>query len=81
MANAYRDHYLAIADRANDPEGWTEDYPVELPMDLPDDHGTWDWPDAPDPRVNDIDRHFAWGWLATCAAISLGSLIYLVQQV
>lgn len=77
MANAYRDHYMAIADRANDPEGWTEDYPVNLPADLPD----YDWPDTPDPRVNDIDRHFAWGWLAMCTAISLGSLIYLALQV
>lgn len=77
MANAYRDHYMAIADRANDPEGWTEDFPVELPRDLPD----YDWPDAPDPRVNDIDPHFAWGWLAISAAIVVGSLIYLASRV
>lgn len=78
MANAYRDHYLAIADRANDPEGWTEDYPVELPRDLPD----YDWPDAPDPRVNDdIGSLTVIAWCAACGAIIVASLLYLTSQV
>lgn len=77
MANAYRDHYLAIADRAHDPEGWTEDFPVEAPLDLPD----YDWPDAPDPRVNDLGGMTVVAWCFACGVVIVCSLIYLLSQV
>lgn len=77
MANPYRQHYMAIADRANDPEGWTEDYPVELPLDLPD----YDWPDAPDPRVNDGSGPILTAYVAACIAIIVALVLYLLSQV
>lgn len=74
-----RDFYRYLATQPDEPgEGWSEDFP--LPHDAPD----WDWPDAPepaDPRVNDFDRHFAWGWLLASTAITLSSLAYLAAQV
>lgn len=69
-----RDFYRAVADGMDR----TDQEPEALPLDTPD----WDWPDAPDPRVNDrLDRHLAWGWLALCALITLGSLAYLASTV
>lgn len=80
MAHTTRELYLAIANSAEpEPrEGWSEDYPVDLP-----DHRTGhDWPDAPLPQVNDIiTTHMARGWLAICIAIITGSLTYLATQV
>lgn len=78
-----RDFYLHLAKQhaANDPD--LPFMPEGLPVDLPDDHGDYGWPDAPEPDygVNDIDRHFAWGWLALSAVTTFGSLLYLVSQV
>ncbi|HQS70024.1 MAG: hypothetical protein B7Y36_08385 [Novosphingobium sp. 28-62-57] len=80
MRNHFRAHYLSLAKSSENAEpappqsgpDWSEDFPLDVP--------DYDWPDAPDPRVNDLDRHFAWGWMALCAVITLASLTYLIAQ-
>lgn len=70
MRNQTRAHYLSLARVADEPEELTGDYPLDLP--------DWDWPDAPDPRVNDSAiRGIVVGWMIMCTVIIFGCLIYL----
>lgn len=85
MKGSIRDHYLSIANSGGEPEpdeGWTENYPHDLP--------DWDWPDAPDPRIADLERASlqdqlggpgALIWIIICTWITIGSMIYLASQV
>lgn len=83
MRNQLRAHYLSLARTASEKSEPSPETTSPFPPDLPDWAGPdYDWPDAPapDPRVNDANRHFAWGWLTTCAVVTLGSLTYLIWQ-
>lgn len=85
FTNPYRENYLRLACSASEkPEpapaqtgpDWSEDYP----LDLPDDYGAWDWPDAPDPRVNDRARMMVVVYAVGCIAIIIACLAYLIGK-
>lgn len=77
LNDPWRAHYLSLANRASEePEPPAPDWSENYPLDLPD----YDWPDAPDPRVNDdlAAARATVPILITLAAIIVGSLAYLV---
>ena len=86
MRNQLRAHYLSLANAASEepeptaPEWPNRDWSQDFPLDLPDDHGTWDWPDAPDPRVNDRGGMMVVAYIVGCFAVIVASLTYLIWQ-